>query len=586
MSSDEKKNWGTIFLDAARESSLSKLDAMQAASRQQQWNQKTQQDYLERVRQKAIDRAREILGEAYTERQNVLDEAERDAERIRNEAKAAYASADEIRNQTQDLRHSIQAEFDNATHIREGAKEEGFQVGLAAAQEELNNFRAAMGTSVAGILRAIEAQCMNIFENWRTELVDLLKVCVEKGTGLALSERHDAILRKMLLEAVRNLDDRRMVTLRVHPDDEEVVADLFAAAKERNPDLGHWRIAPDASLELGDIVAESHTGTVDSRLHLYREMVDNVLRHLALPPSVVDEEAKVSVNNNLEDVIQRVMSITPAAPESPPQADAPKESVAAQNTAQEPEADEVLQDYVQQAQQENQALLEDILTEQPQGTMHEPFVAEQTPNFEPQAAEHAEDLENFENSPAWEDSVTDNDAEAESKEREDLEDMLFSDAEEMSDNLDQNFESQDFQAVESTETEPQAEPTPKASAQPYSEPSMEELEDELLPVDFEADGMDNLNGENFEFGEFLDEEPHDNTQLDALPEGSFHADNNAYNANNTTNDDDDIVYNLGTPYGSLDDFDLDDVPGSKLNRSLDDTPDVIDLTNPIVKGRA
>ncbi len=311
MTSDDKKNWGTIFLDATRESSLSRIDAMQAASRQEQWNKKTQQDYLEKVRQKAIDRAKEILGEAYTERQNILAEAEQEAERIRQEAKTAHQSAEDIRNQSQELRHAAQVELDNAQHIKEGAHEEGFQEGLAHAQEELQNFRAAMGASVAGVLRVIEGQTLNIFSEWRAELVDLLRVCVEKGTSIVLEEERKQVLEGMMLKAVRNLDQRRSVILRVSPEDESVVLDLITAAKEQNPDLGQWDVSPDPSLQPGDIIAESSTGTVDSRLDLFREMVENIIQHLSLPETEIDIKFFEFVQRAIEEEVARVAALTP-----------------------------------------------------------------------------------------------------------------------------------------------------------------------------------------------------------------------------------------------------------------------------------
>ncbi len=315
MSDDQKKQWGTIFLDANRESNLTKLDAMQASTRKDQWNQKARQDYLENVRQKAIDRAREILGEAYTERQNILAEAERDAEAIRNEAKVVHNEADEIRQQAQNLRQEVENELEQAAITRNAAQEDGFQAGLDQAQDELNNFRMAMGSSVAGVLHAIEAQCMQIFAHWRQDLVDVVKVCAEKGTALVLEERHSQILEAMLLRAIRSLDERRSITLRVHPEDEPVVADLFAAAKEKNPDLSSWYISADPALQPGDIMAESPTGSVDSRRELYQHMVENIMRHLSLPESQSETQAMAHIRQALEDEVAKAAALAPPMPE-------------------------------------------------------------------------------------------------------------------------------------------------------------------------------------------------------------------------------------------------------------------------------
>ena len=323
MRPDDNKKWGTIYLDASREATMDKLDAMQAATRQEQWNQRTQQDYLEKVRAKATERAREILGEAYTERQRVLDEARQDAVRIRMEAQSEYALAAEVRQEAEALRVNVDEGMRLAEELRATAQERGFNDGLEQAQEELESFRAAIGASVGGVLTAIHEQCGLIFEGWRQDLVELLKVCVEKGTGLVLDEHYSLVMEHLVLEAVRQLDDRRCITLRVHPDDEAAVADMFAAARERLPNIGQWMVQGDPSMQLGGLIAESQSGTVDSRLELHRALVENILQHLALPGSALDAEAMHSVEEAMRLESERIATIAPplaepAQPEAAP----------------------------------------------------------------------------------------------------------------------------------------------------------------------------------------------------------------------------------------------------------------------------
>ena len=76
MSMDLRKKWGTIFM-GDREASMAQLEAMQEPVRREQERQQTQEDYMERVKTRAVERARQILGEAYAERQRVLEEARR-----------------------------------------------------------------------------------------------------------------------------------------------------------------------------------------------------------------------------------------------------------------------------------------------------------------------------------------------------------------------------------------------------------------------------------------------------------------------------------------------------------------------------
>ncbi len=314
MPPDKKKSlWGTIFLDASRESTLGDLDAMQATAFKGQHGQRSEGDYLEKVRMKATERARTILGEAYTERQRVLEEARHEAMRIRAEAEATYTTSERIRTEARNTRNAMQAELDKLPSIQNKAREEGFQAGLEQAQDELAQFRSAMGTSMAGVLKAIEGQCPNIFEGWREELVLLLKACVAKGTGLQLEKNYAHVLEKLFLEAVRQLDDRRTITVRVHPDDESAVADMFAAAKEKLPDLERWSVVPDASLELGGLIVGSHSGSVDSRLELFRDMVENILEHLSLPESALETEAFANVEKVVEQESENIEALGTAS---------------------------------------------------------------------------------------------------------------------------------------------------------------------------------------------------------------------------------------------------------------------------------
>ena len=79
MASDKK--WGTVFM-GEREAGMAELAAMQEPLRQERQKQQHQQEYLENVRVRATERAREILAAAYTEREKVLEDAKREAKEL------------------------------------------------------------------------------------------------------------------------------------------------------------------------------------------------------------------------------------------------------------------------------------------------------------------------------------------------------------------------------------------------------------------------------------------------------------------------------------------------------------------------
>lgn len=323
MDADSAKKWGTVFM-GRREASLDKLDSMQSAALQQQHQKQVQEDYLERVKSKATERAKEVLGAAYAERQHILQEAEADAQqRIRElTAEAAQLHNAAAADRTAAAQEKQQAETltQEARRLRDSAYGEGYDAGVEKARAELAEFRAQMGDALGAVMLAIQRESSVIFDKWRGDLVTLCRVAVEKGINLALSAEHRAVLEHMLMQAVRQLEDHRIITLRVHPDDEDVVGDMFLAAREQLPHVQEWRVRGDATLEAGSIVAESADGSVDNRLEYYRELVDSVMSSLHLPAGDEETEALARIAGIVQSETERITGLT--APQAVPAATA------------------------------------------------------------------------------------------------------------------------------------------------------------------------------------------------------------------------------------------------------------------------
>lgn len=288
MASDAiRKKWGTIFM-GERESTMEELDAMYEPQRQEQARQEQEEDYLERVRLKATDKARQILGEAYAERQKVLEEARAEAAVTRRtaqeEGERLRAAAASLKSEAAETLAQAQQERDAARRIREAAHGEGFQEGMEQAGQELREFRHELGQSLAVLLRAMESQLEGICAAWREDLADVTCAAVAAGTSWVLDAEREQILRSLLFEALKLLEDRISVVVRVHPDDEATVSDMFAAARERMPDLRQWVVNGDAGMMRGGLVAESGSGSVDCRRELFLDMVRSILTHLAIGP--------------------------------------------------------------------------------------------------------------------------------------------------------------------------------------------------------------------------------------------------------------------------------------------------------------
>ena len=332
MASDElRKKWGTIFM-GEREATPQQLDAMQEPLLRERVQHLQQEDYLARVRARAEERAREILGAAYAERQKVLEEAgaeaqarveqfTREAKELKAQAQAELAEAEAEHGKARDLRE--EAEF-----IRSNAHNEGFQAGMEQAGAELKEFRVDVGQMLGNLLRALEAQRHSLGEAWREELAELARVAVEAGTGWILQAEHQRILQSLVFGSLQLLEDRATVSIRVHPDDEDTVSDLFRAARERVPELSQWIVNGDPSVEAGGLVAESVSGSVENLREHYREMVNGILEHLTLPPRPEEEKAGEEVSATVARESARLTQVVPeAAPVVEPEPELPVEPV-------------------------------------------------------------------------------------------------------------------------------------------------------------------------------------------------------------------------------------------------------------------
>lgn len=330
MSMDLRKKWGTIFM-GDREASMAQLEAMQEPILREQERQQSQEDYMERVKARAVERARQILGEAYAERQRVLEEAKREAQ---DHYQRIISEAESIRQSTRDGYETMQLErgktskeLAEAERIRAAAHEEGYKAGMDQVAGDLQQIRFELAQYVGWMMQSVQAQTHDICRQWRESLVDLTKAAVSAGTGYVLSTQHEDVLRSLLLAAVRQLEDRTTITVRVHPEDEEAVTDMFAAARERVPELQQWIVNTDDKMEPGGFVAESCSGSVDCRREHFRELVENILVHLGLPTTDEDRANDEKEARLLDMLLERASQLGPepvkaAEAALPPAADA------------------------------------------------------------------------------------------------------------------------------------------------------------------------------------------------------------------------------------------------------------------------
>ena len=230
-----RSKWGTIFM-GPNPLHETRLDKMENSADARAWSAATEAEYMERVRVRAKEKAREILEKAQADAQKLKEKALRD----------------------------------------------GYDEGMREASNELEEFRSGMSQAVSAVLSAIREQREDLARAWRGELVTLMRLAVEKIIDHELSENRLELMTALFDGAVARLNENARGVVRVSPEDEPVVADIIAQAAPHFPDSS-FVVRADPKLEPGSLIIENDESMADNSLKSRRALIEEALAALVLP---------------------------------------------------------------------------------------------------------------------------------------------------------------------------------------------------------------------------------------------------------------------------------------------------------------
>lgn len=211
--------------------------------RRLQWDESTNEEYLERVKAKAKEKAKEIM---------MMAELEAEA-------------------------------------LRATARHEGYEEGLAQAQADLDAHTQAMSTEVENILSQIGAQGTTIFNERREDIMALIRLAVEKTLNIELEESRLESLQALMAEALERIESQRQILVKCCPEDAPDLEAFIATIQERNPKLEYWTVKGDPALQPGGIVVESADGKVDNTIAGRWKGVEPIFEQLTKQLTAPDE---------------------------------------------------------------------------------------------------------------------------------------------------------------------------------------------------------------------------------------------------------------------------------------------------------
>jgi flagellar assembly protein FliH len=179
----------------------------------------------------------------------------------------------------------IEAAVTEAQRIKQEAYDEGYAQGST---EGAQAYFAKLG-EVAALAGEVAESREAFYQAVEPGLVKIAVAVAEKVLAQQL-----ALAPEMVVEMVRvhlqRLRDRYAVTVRVHPDDVNLLLDAQPSLRHAVAGLQEFDIVGDATLERGDVVIESEHGSFDARLSsqmaiLRRALIDDA--EVACEPAVL-----------------------------------------------------------------------------------------------------------------------------------------------------------------------------------------------------------------------------------------------------------------------------------------------------------
>jgi flagellar assembly protein FliH len=165
---------------------------------------------------------------------------------------------------------------EEAEHIRELARAEGFAAGRAAGQEqgaaEIAAGAAALGEAISGI-EALRSEVVDAVE---TDAIELALALAAKILAGAQQARPELVV-DVVQGALRRISDRRRITVMVNPADLDVVRAALGELTAQGSGVELCDLQSDERVASGSAIVRTSEGEVDASVHTQLERAREVV---------------------------------------------------------------------------------------------------------------------------------------------------------------------------------------------------------------------------------------------------------------------------------------------------------------------
>jgi flagellar assembly protein FliH len=207
---------------------------------------------------------------------------------------------DRVRSKAQAMAKDILAKaMREAEEMKQNARHEGYEEGIAQAQAELDQHVAGISQSMEGVLASVSAQGAEVWNARRQDIVTLIRMTVDKVLHVELNDRREEVLENLLDQAIERIETQRTLTLRVSPQDRELMDALLPQVQERNPAVKQWKLKTDPAIEMGGAIIETNEGKVENTVDARWKTVEPILDEMTVLP--LDEKDRQSGSDPAAD---------------------------------------------------------------------------------------------------------------------------------------------------------------------------------------------------------------------------------------------------------------------------------------------
>ena len=147
-------------------------------------------------------------------------------------------------------------------------EKDGFELGLKKAEKTVVNLERLFEE-----LRALKRELMRSQEK---EIVDVVFAIARKIVG-DQGLRDESLVQRTVLNALHLAADRSEVSLRIHPDDAQLIERIKPAFFAKFKELKHLAVIPDPGVTRGGCLMENSCGEVDGRIETQLEEIYQVM---------------------------------------------------------------------------------------------------------------------------------------------------------------------------------------------------------------------------------------------------------------------------------------------------------------------